>query len=141
MSEQESRQSIIDQEHLKILQITYLVSAGVSAFFSLFGLLYAFMGLFFGSIIAAAPVRPGQEPPPAFLGLFFGAFGFFFFVLLMAGGILKFLAYRKLKERRSRTFCMVVAGITCLSIPYGTLLGIFTFMVLSRPSVMELFDR
>jgi len=141
MTQQESRQSIIDQEHLKILHITYLASAGVSAFFSLFGVMHAFMGLFFGSMIAAAPVRPGQEPPPAFIGWFFGAFGLFFFVMWLSVGILKFLAYRKLKERRSRIFCMVVAGITCLSIPYGTLLGVFTFIVLSRPSVIELFDR
>jgi uncharacterized protein YybS (DUF2232 family) len=141
MSEQESRQNIIDQEHLKLLHIAYLVSACLSAFFSLFGIMYAFMGVFFGAMIAAAPLRPGQERPPPFMGWFFGVFGLFFFVILLTMGILKFLTYRRLKERRSRVFCMVVAGISCLSIPYGTLLGVFTFVVLSRPSVMELFDR
>jgi hypothetical protein len=37
--------------------------------------------------------------------------------------------------------CMVTAGISCLGIPYGTVLGIFTFLVLSRPSAIALFDR
>jgi hypothetical protein len=33
----------------------------------------------------------------------------------------------------------VIAGINCIFIPYGTLLGVATFMVLVRPSVQALF--
>jgi hypothetical protein len=35
----------------------------------------------------------------------------------------------------------VVAGISCISIPYGTVLGILTFLVLARPSIRAVFDR
>jgi len=35
---------------------------------------------------------------------------------------------------------MIVAGLGCLAVPYGTLLGVFTFVVLGRPSVVRLFD-
>lgn len=36
---------------------------------------------------------------------------------------------------------MVVAGVSCLSIPLGTALGVFTFIVLSRPSIVRLFEE
>jgi hypothetical protein len=34
----------------------------------------------------------------------------------------------------------VVAGINCLHIPLGTVLGIFTIVVLCRESVRELYE-
>ena len=140
MPDNPSRQAIVDQEHLNILSIAYLVSAGISACFSLIGVLYAVMGAFAGALIARAPAQPGQAPPPEFMGWIFGAMGLVMFAIMITMATLKFLAYRRLKERRSRVFCMVVAGVACLGIPYGTLLGIFTFVVLSRPSVARLFE-
>jgi hypothetical protein len=140
MSQEESRQSIIDQEHLKILYVGYAISAGLSALFSLFVLLYAFMASFFLYGLASMPTRPGEEPPPAFLGWLIGAVFVVGFAMLLTWGIVKYVAYKRLKERRSRVFCMIVAGISCLAFPYGTLLGVFTFVVLSRPSVVALFE-
>ena len=34
---------------------------------------------------------------------------------------------------------MVIAGINCLHIPLGTLLGVFTLVVLGRESVRKLY--
>ena len=45
MPEEIDRQSIIDEEHLKLLSLGYMISAGVAAFFSFFGLLYLFIGI------------------------------------------------------------------------------------------------
>jgi hypothetical protein len=78
--------------------------------------------------------------PPAFIG--------WFFILLASAIILvgyslatcTVMAGRYLRQRRRRTFCMVVAGImaaTCM--PFGTVLGVFTILVLSRPSVRAAF--
>jgi len=134
------RQTIVDQEHLNLLSIAYLVSAALSACFSLLGLVYAFMGAFFAAAIARMPATPGQAPPPAFMGWLFGLIGLGMFVFVLTIGGLKFLVYRRLKQRRSRILCMVVAGVCCLGVPYGTLLGIFTFVVLTRPSVVRLFQ-
>ncbi len=142
MSDEDIRQTIIDEEHLKLLSIGYMVSAGMSAFFSLFGLLYAFMGVMLGTAFTAktdAAVRAGQGPP-AFIGWFLGIIGFVIFLLMITLAILKFLTARCIKRRRSRIFCMVVAGISCLGIPYGTLLGVLTFLVLGRDSVKHLFE-
>ena len=41
---------------------------------------------------------------------------------------------------RHRTFSRVVAGLNCLHIPLGTVLGIFTSIVLGRESVGQLVE-
>jgi len=142
MSDEKIRQTIIDDEHLRLLSIGYMVSAGMSAFFSLFGLMYVVMGIIMGAAFTetteAAP-KAGQMPPQ-FVGWFFGIVGFVIFLIMITFAILKFRAALNIKRRRSRLFCMVVAGVSCLGIPYGTLLGVFTFIVLGRNSVIELFE-
>jgi hypothetical protein len=135
-------QAIIDGEHLKLLSIGYMISAGFNAFFMLFGLFYVFMGAVAGEMIRLSPetnVKPGQ-PPPAFIGWIFAGIGLVLFAIGLTLAILKFRAALNLKRRRSRIFCMVVAGLTCLEFPYGTALGVFTFIALSRESVVRLFQ-
>ena len=130
------RQAILDEEHLRLLSIGYLVSAGVSVFSSLFGLMYAAMGLFFGAVIA----QSSEPAPPEFIGWIFGAFGFAVFLVMVTLAVLKAMVWDCLRKRRSRTFCMVIAGVSALAIPYGTMLCVFTFLVLTRPSVKQLFE-
>ena len=50
-----------------------------------------------------------------------------------------FLAGRRLHRRAAWKFCFVVAAIECILMPFGTVLGVFTIIVLSRASVKELF--
>jgi heme A synthase len=52
--------------------------------------------------------------------------------------VLSGLALRK-RQRRNLTF--VVACIICINVPFGTLLGVFTLIVLSRASVKALYDQ
>jgi hypothetical protein len=137
-----TRQSILDEEHLKLLSLGYVVSAGIHAFFSLFGLMYVFMGAMFSAIIAHIPESAGktnQAAPPAFVGWFFVGFGAALVVLFLGVAAAQFYVSLCLKRRKSRTFCMVVAGIICLGFPYGTFLGLLTFLVLGRESVARLF--
>ncbi len=61
------------------------------------------------------------------------------FLVLIVLAIAKLRAAFCIKHRRSRTFCMVVAGISCLEVPYGTVLGVLSFIVLGRDSVSHLF--
>ncbi|HTS07381.1 MAG TPA: hypothetical protein VMP68_17510 [Candidatus Eisenbacteria bacterium] len=139
----ETRQSIIDEEHLKMLSLGYLVSAGVSAFYSLFGLIYVFMGIMMNTNrfpSPPAPANPAQAPPPAFVGWILAFVGVAFFVLAMAVSAARFRAAWCIKHRKWRVFCMVIAGIGCLEFPYGTVLGIFSFLVLGRDSVVQLFS-
>ena len=45
----------------------------------------------------------------------------------------------RLGQRRSHTLCLVAAALSCVFMPFGTLLGVCTFVVLLRPSVAPLF--
>jgi Na+/H+ antiporter NhaC len=139
MSEEDIRQSIIDEEHLKLLSLGYMVSAGVTAFYSLFALMYMFMGILMTTVFTHAAANASEEPP-AFIGLIFAGIGLAIFIFMIALAAAKFLVARYIKRRKSRMFCMVVAGISCLGIPYGTLLGVLSFIVLERPSVAGLFS-
>ncbi|HTS13805.1 MAG TPA: hypothetical protein VMH00_16920 [Candidatus Limnocylindrales bacterium] len=141
MPEELDRQALIDTEHLKLLSLGYMIAGGVSALFSLIGLFYAFMGLVVGATIAHVPASGNNSPPPAFIGWIFGAIGLGIFFLLVVFAILKFRAAVCLRNRTSRVFCMVVAAISCLEFPYGTALGVLTFIVLGRDSVIRTFRR
>jgi hypothetical protein len=133
------RQAIVDEEHLKLLSLGYTVSAVMSLLFSFFGLLYAGMGAMLSAMPSNAPGSSG-DPPPAFVGMIFGTIGVVMFVMLLSLAIAKFRVASQLKKRQSRTFCYVVAAITCLGMPWGTFLGVLTIMTLGRDSVSRQFD-
>ena len=45
-----------------------------------------------------------------------------------------------IKRRRARALSLVIAGLDCMCLPFGTVLGAFTFSVLLRDSVLELYE-
>ena len=141
MTEEIDRRSIIDEEQLKLLSLGYMVSGGFAACLSLFGLMYVLMGVFMGAVFSHLPETPSRvgQQPPAFIGWIFACIGLAMFIGLIAMAAAKFRAAWCIRHRRSRTFCMVIAAIGCLEIPYGTLLGVFSFLVLGRDSVGRLF--
>jgi fatty acid desaturase len=141
MPEGIDRQSIIDEEHLKLLSLGYMISAGIAAFFSVFGLFYILMGIVFGVAFSHLPAAAGKagEQPPAFFGWFFAVIGFVIFLLAIGMALARFWTARCIKQRKSRTFCMVIAALGCLEFPYGTALSVFSFIVLGRESVAKRF--
>ena len=137
-----SRQKVVDDEHLRLLSIGYVFSGIMTALFSLMGLLYAGMGLLMNTFFAAA-ARESAHPekmPPESLGMIVGIFGGLFFLVLISLALAKFWAASRIKRRQSRMACLVISGITCLGIPYGTALGVCTFIVLGRDSVAAQFN-
>jgi len=132
MTQGEEIQTAVHQEQLRLLSIGYLISGAMSAFFSLIGLVYAGLGI----ILTIAAGSDTKGAPPAFIGWTLALCGGLFFLLAVALALAKFRVAWCLQHRRSRAFCLVVAGITCLGIPYGTFLGICTFVVLGRPDAM-----
>jgi hypothetical protein len=141
MIDENVRRYILDEDHLKLLSLGYMVAAGFHALFSLFGLFYVFMGFMFSAVFSQMPkTNPQDQMPPAF-GWIFVFIGLMFMAVLLTIGALQFFAARKLKERRGRVFIMVAAAFTCLGFPYGTFLGVMTFIVLGRSSVVHLFGE
>jgi hypothetical protein len=127
-----------DLEHLRLLSIFHYILAGLAALFGCFPVLHLTIGLM---IVQGALDRPGHEnPPTAFGWLFVGIAG----MMILFGwtlAVLLFVAGRQLSRHRGYTLCLVVAAIACLFIPLGTVLGVFTIIVLVRPSVKRLFGR
>ena len=129
-----------DADHLRLLSIFHYIVGGIGVLVSFFPLLYSAMG---GFLLYAANHPAGlpnnQNPPPPILGWFFIAFGVLFFFVCMAMAICILFAGGSLSRRRHYWFAFVVACIECIFVPFGTILGVFTIIVLSRESVKALF--
>jgi hypothetical protein len=128
-----------DVEHLKILSILFYVLSGLCLFPILFGAFYAVVGIFFSAAMSDMPHRAG-EPPPAIFGGFFFLLGGGLVLGFLTLGLLVLKAGRNLAKKQGYTFCFVIAAIICLWVPFGTLLGVFTIIVLSRDSVKAIFN-
>jgi hypothetical protein len=129
-----------DEEHLKLLSIFHYVLGGIMALFACFPIIHLTIGI----VMLVAPEvfqeGRGPEPPMMLLGLMFTIIPG---LIILAGwslAVCVFLSGRWLSLRRHYTFCLVVAALSCLFMPLGTLLGVFTIIVLVRPSVKALFE-
>jgi hypothetical protein len=127
-----------DEDHLRLLSIFHYVVAGLAGLFALFPIFHLIIGLMF--ILAPSKFAGKGEPPPAFFGWFFVIFASVFITLgwVFAGFV--FTAARLLAKRKHYMFCLVMAGVECVFMPFGTVLGVFTIVVLMRESVKHLFS-
>ncbi|HSB64635.1 MAG TPA: hypothetical protein VLJ18_10740 [Thermoanaerobaculia bacterium] len=133
----DARQQILDVEHLRLLRLGYIVAACVSSFVCVMGFFYVGMGALVSSTI---PARGTRGAPPFSPFAFFAVFGAIFVVVGAVLVVLNVLTARAIGRRRGYVLCMVSAALSCLGIPYGTLLGIATFIVLGRPHVKAMFE-
>jgi len=127
-----------DAEHLKLLAIFHYVGAGLAVI----GLLFLCGHYVLMHAVLANPAlwekSKAQPPPPQLLGMlrWFYLFGA---VVLVGSGVANLLSARFLQVRKHRVFSLVVAGLNCIHIPLGAALGVFTFIVLLRDSVRQLY--
>ncbi|MGB9476612.1 MAG: hypothetical protein WCE87_16230 [Candidatus Udaeobacter sp.] len=129
-----------DREHLRMLAIFHYVVAGLAGLFSLFPLLYTTIGTIFIFAARHGTAKPGEDLPPEFLGWIFTVIGSVLFLIGLAMAICILIAGRSIALRKRYSFAFVMACIECLFIPFGTILGVFTIVVLSRESVKALFS-
>ena len=125
-----------------MLSVLHYVVGGLAALCACIPIVHLVLGLVF----LLAPEKLGLKGEsmsgsgsPEMAGWFFItiavvmiAIGWVFAGLLMAAG-------RFLSKRKHYTFCFVMAFVECLFIPMGTALGIFTIIILMRPSVKQAF--
>jgi hypothetical protein len=125
-----------DREHLKLLAVFHYVVAAFIGLFSMLPLIHLLIGV--GMVTGSLATRP-VEPVAAILGWFLVVFAALFIGCGLAfAGCLAF-AGKALQEHTHYLFCVVVAALSCLFAPFGTVLGVFTLVVLLRPSVKALF--
>ena len=122
-----------DEEHIRLLSIFHYVVGGIAGLFACF-----FIGHLIIGIVSLTGAFGGDGPSPAF-GVVFLMSGL---TIMTAGwtlAICLILSGRYLARRTHYKFCFVIACISCTFSPFGTALGIFTIIVLVRPSVKDLF--
>lgn len=128
-----------DLKHLRWLSTGFYVYAGLMALFSLFPVVHLAIGI--AMVAGAFPETDGKPPPPAFFGWFFIVFAGLFILSGMALAACNLLAARFLKQQTKYVFCFVIAAVDCMFAPFGTVLGVFTILVLLRDPVKQLFNR
>lgn len=124
-----------DLDHLRLLSIFYYLTALLTAMVSLLPLIHLVLGI----AMASGWGEFGEDPPPAFVGWLVSCVAAFLILLGLAFAACFALTGKYLAQHRNWIFCMVMAGIACTMMPIGTALGIFTILVLNRPSVRALF--
>jgi len=123
-----------DEQYLDLLSIFHYVVAALTALFSSVFLIHVGIGI---AMVSGA--FDGKDAPPRAFGWLFILLPGFFILCGWTLAVFIAMAGRRLKKRVSRMFCLVVAGCECLMMPFGTVLGVFTIVVLMKDSVKELF--
>ena len=126
-----------DKDHLNLLSIFHYIVGGIAVLLSFFPIIYLVLGVLF----LAIPHRfsGSGPPPPFFLGWIFIFIGAGFMLVGLAFAVCVILAGRYIVRHKHYIFCLVMASLNCLFMPFGTILGVFTIVVLMRPSVKTLF--
>ena len=124
-----------EEQHLQLLAIFHYIVGGLTALFACFPLIHLTIGLVmvFGGF-------SGNQAPPAFIGWLFIILGGSFFLVGQSLAICIIIAGRFLAQRKRYLFVFVVACCECLFMPFGTVLGVFTILLLSREPVKSAFN-
>jgi hypothetical protein len=145
-----------DKSHLKTLSLIYYILAALNCLsVVLLVLVCVGMGvaIMFGSFTYTSTNSSGKTttidgsiggngPPVWAIGLIPIGIGVVSGLFLAVWTYLVYLTGRNLGAYRRPTFCFVMAILMCVTGGIiGIILGIFTIMVLNRPTVQELFAR
>lgn len=128
-------QAQADDQHLRLLRIFHYVWAGLIALISCVFVIHIVLGI----AMLRGAMNGGPNPPPREVGYLFVAIGAAAMLLGWVTAVLNFLSARGMAGRKWRMLSFIVAGLNCLSVPIGTTLGVFTFIVLMRPSVAAMY--
>ena len=150
----EEEVSAEDLEHLSALSTGHYILAGVSLFSGIPALMWGVAGAKLldeaGSDMAVAlgdiSGQAGADPFGGGADAMLADVGTLLVTAIVAGLVIALVAAIhltlvavKIKQRRWWTFCYLTGWGECLMFPFGTILGIFTIIVLGRPSVKKLF--
>jgi hypothetical protein len=150
----EIEEQIIVRERLRLLALGFYVKGAVGAVFISFLLLHFFMflGISFipesawntptksvttaqsPSMLPSPSPRPVNQGPPVIMFRIVAAVIGVVILLGWTFGALTIYAGRCVQKRTHRVFILILAGLNCALIPWGTLLGVATFSILQSPA-------
>jgi hypothetical protein len=120
-----------DEQYLKLLSVFHYVVGGITALGACIPIIHLSIGI---AILTGA-----IEDAPVFVGLLLVALAIVAMIFGWTLAVCIIIAGRFLAKRTHYMFCLVTAAISCILFPFGTVLGVFTIIVLLRSSVKALF--
>lgn len=130
------------KQYLKTLSIFHYVVGGMAALFACFPIIHFLVGLGMLVFSLVGPVENVGPPffPMTMVGLFFTLIAGSVMLLGWAFAACIILAGRFLALRKRYMFCLVMGGVECIFMPFGTVLGVFTIVTLVQPVVRGWFE-
>lgn len=126
-----------DEHYLRLLSIFHYVVAGLAMLCSLFPTVHLAVGVAMASGLFNDD--PKDALPIALAGWFLVLFAALWILSGLAFSTCAFLAGRNLNARRRYKFCLFMACLECLFMPFGTVLGVCTIIMLAKEPVKALF--
>ena len=125
-----------DEQYLRLISIFHYVVAGMAALFSLFPTVHLVLGILFVS----GALKDAQDPMVfPLVGWVFIVFASMWILCGLTFSTCVFVAGRNIGARRRYTFCLAMACLECMFMPFGTILGIFTIIFLLKDKVKAQF--
>ncbi|HEB59683.1 MAG TPA: hypothetical protein ENJ01_10695 [Gammaproteobacteria bacterium] len=138
MDYEQIKRRVLDEEHLRLLAIFHFVYGGFTLVMALVMLMYTGIFSMFLSNPAFSDGSADVAMAGDIIGIFIGVFGviaflsFIYGIGLIVSGVL-------MRKRKARLFSFIMAIPNLIAIPWGTLLSVFTLIVLSRETVKSMY--
>lgn len=130
-----------DISYLNLLSLFHFIVAGIAGLFSCLPLVNLLIGI---PTLRYVPYALSQ-------GEYFSQYTLtpLMFILLPTGmavigwmfAIAVALNGYYIKNRKWLKYCMIMSGIETIFTPFGTALGVFTIILLTKPNIKNLFDQ
>jgi ABC-type amino acid transport system permease subunit len=135
IEKKEGPMSASEKDTLHLLAVFHYVIAGLIALAASFPLIHLAVGvsLAVGGVSSEEPVMGSAGTTLAVIAALLITIGWGFAVFI-------FIAGKNLYRQTKYQLCMVGAGVVCIFLPLGTILGVFTLVTLQEDSVKQLFD-
>jgi hypothetical protein len=130
-----------DIRYLNLLAVFHMIVASIAGLLSCLPLIDLFIGV---PMLKDVPYALSQNEffsqttltPLIFILLPSGmtVIGWMFAIAIALNGYY-------LKNHKWLNYCMIVSGIETIFMPFGTVLGVFTIILLTKPNIKNLFDE
>lgn len=122
--------------HLKLLSIFHYVVAALAFLFGLIPTIHLTIGTL---MVSGKLGKGGDQVPLEVVGTIMIVIALAWMLSAFVFGILMIVSGRALAAQRRYTLSLVMGAIACAFVPFGTVLGVFTLLVLMKPEVRRLY--
>ncbi|MEM9555805.1 MAG: hypothetical protein AAGC60_16240 [Acidobacteriota bacterium] len=126
-------------QYLRLLSIGYYITAALTALVGLMPLIHIAIGI--GMLTGnLGETAPDELWVMRLMGGFFLLIAALLIACFFASAGVFFVAARRMPERKGFVVSIVAASLACCFFPFGTVLGVLTFLLLFREDVRPTFD-